>query len=502
MNENNDQQKIRVRDEYIEELEEIIRNLREQVDALNEQLKAETEEKKEQAQRLEELEAKVKQLEELLHCKAEAKSAKKPKFTENYSFEKNDPQKKQKKRKRHKSTGRRPKDEKANQATRVEDIYQEGVDPEACTLHRTQFAWRFIDGKAVFVCYRIWALPDAKELPLPPGVRNSKSEYGVEIILTLAFLHYWLRISLDNAREIIHFFTGLDISKSQAESLLKQLADDWSEEYEIIAELLALQLLVYIDETGWKVGKRSCYNWVFSNAFYVLFRCGVGRGKAEAETILGKFFAGIGVSDDYSAYKKLFSKHQLCWAHLLRKAIKLALQHPENEEYAAFLDGLCAIYHPAVRYQKDRRLSVGRASKVAELQAQILSLCTRSEELITKTTSSAEETFLHLQKELVGKIDCLFVFVEHPEVEPTNNRSERNLRKDAEVRNAGRTSKSAKGAKRRGIIMTVLASLATRCVKLTLEYLLAEISRWLADGRSIFRKELDKIHEEAATASS
>ena len=50
----------------------------------------------------------------------------------------------------------------------------------------------------------------------------------------------------------------------------------------------------------------------------VLFRCGVGRGKAEAQKIIGEKFRGIGVTDDYGAYKYLFNQHQLCWAHLLK----------------------------------------------------------------------------------------------------------------------------------------------------------------------------------------
>jgi len=47
-----------------------------------------------------------------------------------------------------------------------------------------------------------------------------------------------------------------------------------------------------------------------------------------------------------------------------------------------------------------------------------------------------------LQQELVHNVDCLFVLVEHPEVEPTNNRSERNARREAEIRKGARTNKT------------------------------------------------------------
>jgi len=452
----------------------------------------------EQGDRIKQLEAEITRLKELLKGKADAKAAKKPTFTENYSLGKN--QRKRKRRK--KSTGRRSNDAKREMIEDECDIYWEGVNREQCVLHREQFAWRLVDGKAIYVCYNIYDLPDSKELPLPPGLRNSRSEFGIEIILTLAFLHYWVGVSIDNAREIMRFFTGLELAKSQADSLLSQLASDWNKQYDTIAELIALSMIVYIDETGWKVGRRSCYTWAFSTAMHVLFRCGVGRGKAEAQKVLGDSFTGIGVTDDYSAYKKMFTEHQLCWAHLIRKAIKLALQYPENEEYATFLDELCAIYQQAVRYGKDRRLTVGRAQKVFELQEMIRSLCTRHGETIDEDTMPAHEaTLIRLENELVDSLACLFVFVKHPEVEPTNNRSERNVRREAEIRKGGRTSKTKTGAKRRSVIMTVLASLRTRFEKFTLDNLLSEVQRWIVEGRSIFESELAELQKANAPPS-
>jgi transposase len=326
------------------------------------------------------------------------------------------------------------------------------------------------------------------------SLRTSRSEFDIEILLILAFLHYWIGVSLDHAREIVQFFTGLELSKSQADSLLSQLATDWDEQYDTITALIALSLIVYIDETTWKVGKRSCYTWVFSTMMYVLFRCGVGRGKAEA--VLGEFFAGIGVTDDYPVYQNLFGQHQLCWAHLLCKAIKLALQHPDEKSYAEFLDALCDIYRQAVRYRTDRRLGVGRRAKVDDLQERIRSLCTRYGEPIDKNaTPDHEATFIRLQNELVDNLDCLFVFVEHPEVEPTNNRSERNVRREAEIRKGGRTSKTPAGARRRGVIITVLASLRTRFSRFTLSHLLSEVHQWLTQGCSIFERELAALQK-------
>ena len=45
-------------------------------------------------------------------------------------------------------------------------------------------------------------------------------------------------------------------------------------------------LVVYIDETGWKVGKKGCYTWIVSTALHVLFRCGVSRRRPKRRAFL------------------------------------------------------------------------------------------------------------------------------------------------------------------------------------------------------------------------
>jgi len=463
-------------------------------DDANERIRQLTEQNRQQAARIQQLEGELERLKLLLAGKADSKSAKKPVFKENYSLGRNTRRKR--KRRVRQSSGRRPKELKRKLVRSEFDVYHADADPQQCVFHREQFAWRIIDGQAVYVGYRIHDLPDSKQLPRPPGLRTSRSEYGIEIILILAFLHYWIGVSLDHACEVMRFFTKLELSKSQADSLLKQLAIDWDEQYDTIAELIALQMIVYIDETGWKVGTKSCYTWVFSTTMHVLFRCGVSRAKAEATAVLGDSFAGIGVTDDYAAYQSLFTQHQLCWAHLIRKAIKLALQHPDHPEYATFLDELCETYHQALRHQRDGRLSGGRVEKAAQLLDRIRQLCTRhGEPIVSDETPPHVADFIRLQNELMDNPDCLFVFVEHPTVEATNNRSERNARREAEVRKGARTSKTADGAQRRGVILTVLASLATRFQRFTLDNLLSEVTRWWETGLSIFQKELAELHQ-------
>lgn len=163
------------------------------------------------------------------------------------------------------------------------------------------------------------------------------------------------------------------------------------------------------------------------------------------------------------------------------------------------MKSLFAIYYDAVRISRDRRLSAGRQAKVDKLQSRIRMICRRYGEVLDDVAPADDAKFVLLQNELVDQAEKLFVFVLHPEVEATNNRSERQARSEAMARKAARTSKSDAGAKRRGVIMSVLASLSKRLEHFTLGSALSEINHWLDMGQSVFQQELAGL--QAATVA-
>ena len=179
----------------------------------------------------------------------------------------------------------------------------------------------------------------------------------------------------------------------------------------------------------------------------------------------------------------------------------LSLRNPNNRQYKRFLSSLFSIYYDAVRFSRDRRLSAGRQAKVDKLQTRIRMICRRYGEVLDDAAPADDAKFVHLQNELVDHTEKLFVFVLHPEVEATNNRSERQARSEAMARKAARTSKTDSGAKRRGVIMSVLARLSKRLEHFTLGSLLSEINHWYERGQSVFRKELAALQAATRAAS-
>ena len=84
--------------------------------------------------------------------------------------------------------------------------------------------------------------------------------------------------------------------------------------------------------------------------------------------------------------------------------------------------------------------------------------------------------------------ESLFTFVLHPEVEATNNRSERTFRDTAKARATGQTSKTDQGAWRRSVILSVLTSLKQNLTQFTIDVVVAEIAAWRRRGVSLFQR--------------
>jgi len=402
-----------------------------------------------------------------------------------------------KRRRKKKSPGRRPTELKFADAERYESVYPEGIRHADCRLVRERAVWRLEDGRAVLVGYRVYGGPGGNEGRIP-GV-TPRCEFGIEILVVLAFLVYIIGISLDKACAVLAFFCQLRLSKSQADALLRQLARHWESEFECLCALLAHAAVVYLDETGWKVGNEGCSLWAFAAQAQRVFLFGCHKDDATLDAMLPPdIFGGIGVSDDASVYQDRFTQGQKCWAHLLRKAIRLAMLYPRKQTYQRFLDRLLEVYYTAKRAAADKRLGDnGRQLRVAELENQLCDLCLPLMRETTPDMQPHERDFTNLVNELMRLYVAqeLFTFVLVPGVEATNNVMERHLRSPALDRKAGRTNKTPAGAHRRSVIVSVLESLRTNLQTFTLASVLAEVGRWLDEGISLFASQWQTMTE-------
>jgi len=408
--------------------------------------------------------------------------------------------KQQRKRRPKSKGGRTSTAEKVARAVRTEKVFPANVSPDDCRLSHTRPVWRLENGRAVLVAYEVYRGPK-NQFGKIPGVVG-RSEFGAEILLAVAYQVYVVGLSFDKVCLLMNFFQDLKLRKSQAEALTKRLARAWEGEFDLLCTLLANSLVVQTDETGWSIN--SVWAFLSEKVRVVLF--GVRKdGATLAELLDPATFEGIVVSDDAAVYAN-FTHCQKCWAHLLRKAIKLTLLEPTNLEYRGFADDLLKIYREACQVQRDKRLGdEGRWRKVSVLRWRLCELCEDVWAQELPPSQGPEDDYRRLCEELMRLLlaDQLFTFVTAEAVEQpngetltapgTNNESERTLRSAAQARATGRTSKTVAGARRRTVIVSVLESLRVHLSTFTLSSVIEEVRHWFDTGRSCFRRLAEKL---------
>ena len=391
--------------------------------------------------------------------------------------------KKRKKKARPRRQGRFSTAEKLERAEREENVFPEGLDPQQCKFSHSRPVWRLENGRAVLVAYHVFRGGRNRYGKIPGAL--GRSEFGFEIVIAIAYQVYILGLSFDKVCAVMSFFQGLQLTKSQADALLHRLARQWQQEFETLCTLLAHSAVVHADETSWSI--HSVWAFLSEQVRVLLF--GVHKDGATLQAVLDPAtFAGVVVSDDAAVYAN-FSKAQKCWAHLIRKAIKLTLQAPNNAEYRSFADELLALYRKACRTKQDGRLGpAGRERKVAELDDEVVALCGARWTDDSPTPDETENTYRCLVNELMRLMVAqqLFTFVLEADVEGTNNEAERGVKPASEARKTGRTSKTLRGARRQSILHSVLESLRKQLPEFTLGSVVAEVLRWTRAGQSCF----------------
>jgi len=178
----------------------------------------------------------------------------------------------------------------------------------------------------------------------------------------------------------------------------------------------------HTDGTSWYQAGVLCALWTIATSAVTVFKI-LADGKA---TTLAPLFGkklGILVSDRATALNFwAMEKRQVCWAHLLRKAISFSERDgPAGAIGRELLDYITIIFKHWYCL-KDGTLSRGEFVKLmAPVRLQVEALLTRAANSKLRHVSGSCEDMLEHRA-------ALWTFVDQEGVEPTNNHAERELR--------------------------------------------------------------------------
>lgn len=248
----------------------------------------------------------------------------------------------------------------------------------------------------------------------------SRGIFGKNIIALASLLHFENRVTFEGVANIFTNVFEIPMTPPTALDICTRGSDSVCHKYEEIGEGLKASDVVNADETGSNQNGKSEWLWGFFTstlAFFVFFP---KRGGDILEKVLGKNFKGILGCDGWSTYKIFSEKHgillQRCWAHLIRE-VKYICNDVKNLD-AAYI------------WIKDifEKVKKAQALKTKRLRQKIYHELIAELDQWIQVYSSYKET-----RDLVTLVkngrEFWFTCVLHPEIEPTNNRAERGIRK-------------------------------------------------------------------------
>ena len=281
-----------------------------------------------------------------------------------------------------------------------------------------------------------------------------KSRIGPNARIIFSYLRY-IGIPFRKVAKISKDIFGLKITHPTLLDFDSKLAENGEPIYEKIKDKVCSSSSVNVDETGWRVNGENFWLWNFVNKYVALFRIEKKRGNQVVKDTLGDEYSGILSSDFYSAYndKVKAKSKQKCLVHLLREVKKIEERNEFNEDTQEELlcQNLKGKLKDAIRvwnefHQEEK--SIEDLKAVKEVTAQKLI------EVISSPTENKD--IQRLKKRLFKYESELLTFLDHPEIEPTNNRAERALRASVIMRKITFGNRSTTGARNHQVIMSIL----------------------------------------------
>jgi hypothetical protein len=163
--------------------------------------------------------------------------------------------------------------------------------------------------------------------------------------------------------------------------------------------------------------------WTATNGVASLFKISNNRAGARLQELLGENYPGIIHSDWPKPYLKLAAtRHQLCWAHLIRNLRGLAQRAGPAEPWAE--DSLRESEKLFEVWQRFKRGEIERV----QLQGEVGPIRAAFKKQLQAGTTLGDGKVRAFSRELLKLEERLYLFVKEEGVEPTNNAAEQALR--------------------------------------------------------------------------
>jgi len=216
-------------------------------------------------------------------------------------------------------------------------------------------------------------------------------------------------------------------------------------------EVLRRAHVVHADETGWRVGRKSSWLWVFSTPQATLYQI-ANRSGDVARGLLGEDFNGILCTDGFCGYDSLPYLKSQCVGHILRRIHDLKQSQPPRQMY--YLEELQQIFQDALDW---RSAAIDIASPTN--QRVIADIEKRLDGWLSFYGTQPTVELHRLANHIARHRSEWLMFLYDPQVPATNNHAERMIRPAVILRKTTGCHRSSSGAE----VHESLSSLIVTC---------------------------------------
>jgi transposase len=284
---------------------------------------------------------------------------------------------------------------------------------------------------------------------LPPNV--PRGCFGPNVVAVVTLLSSLGRLSQRMMASLLRDVFSLEISDGQISRLQSIGRKALQAGYNDIVADVRNSAVLNIDETGWRQNGGKAWLWTVVGRLATLFSVRPSRSREELHGLIGEDFAGIVVSDRYSAYNHLDDHcRQFCWAHLLRDFQAMIDRGGTSATVGTQLKASGQeLIHQWKRLQSQQIRRATFDGHYRRLRSEILDALLEGSECDHSKTA---ETCRRLSNECYS----LFVFLHHEGVSPTNNAAEQALRKSVIFRKLSFGTEAETGSRNIPVIMSVV----------------------------------------------
>lgn len=248
------------------------------------------------------------------------------------------------------------------------------------------------------------------------------SPFGPRLMALIGLFVGTYHLSRRRTVELLHDVLGVKISLGALSAVEARVSEAVASSWTEIWAKVTAAAVKHVDATSWlHAGRLRCL-WTAANSCATAFKILLNGSAALLRPLLGAG-TGILVSDRATVFSFwLMADRQICWSHLLRKFVSFSERDGPAHELGDELLNYAALVFRYWHDFKDGKLDRSTlALKMAPVRVQFEACLQRAVDAkLAALSGSCDDMLAHRA--------ALWTFVDQPDVEPTNNHAERELR--------------------------------------------------------------------------